>query len=283
MRNNILSIITPVYNTPLSFFKEYLKSIKDAKIEYPYEVIIINDGSNNKDLIDFLNSISEENIKIFHKENGGASSARNHGLKNAKGDFILCLDADDILLPTINEYLNFLENNPKYSVAYGDWQNFGDNNFRYVPGEFSNFRHIYIELQPHTTSLFRKNILETISGFNEAFQVSEDWDFWARVAVSGFKFKYMKKPLFLWRRIKNGQSLSQQKGNIEKREEILEIGKKQFNSHKEITITSVNDYVIKNFIKNKKHLIKLILQLYFPSVFRFLRKKNIYKNDIVID
>ena len=53
MRNNILSIITPVYNTPLSFFKEYLKSIKDAKIEYPYEVIIINDGSNNKDLIDF--------------------------------------------------------------------------------------------------------------------------------------------------------------------------------------------------------------------------------------
>lgn len=281
--NIVLTIITPVYNTPLPFFKEYLQSIKDAKIEYPYEVIIVNDGSKNNDLLEFLNPISEENIKIFHKENGGASAARNLGLKNAKGEFILCLDADDILLPAINEYINFLKNNPKYSVAYGDWQNFGDSNFRFNAGEFSIFRHIYIEIQPHTTSLFRKNILETVSGFNEKFQVSEDWDFWAQVATNGFEFKYLKKPLFLWRRLKNGESLSQQKGNIERRNAILEIGKKQYNPHKEITIKTVNDYIVKNFNKNKKQIIKLIIILYFPSIFRFLKKKNIYKNDIIID
>lgn len=62
--NIVLSIITPVYNTPLPFFKEYLHSIKSANIQYPYEILIINDGSTNKDLEGFIKNIFKNDIII---------------------------------------------------------------------------------------------------------------------------------------------------------------------------------------------------------------------------
>ena len=158
-----LSIVIPVYNTPQKYLEECLKSIDDSKIEYSYELIFVNDGSTDENTLQFLHQIDLKNAKILHKENGGASSARNLGLKNAVGDFILCLDADDILLPSINDYIKFLKENTEFSVAYGDWQNFGDLNYTYKPGKFSSFRHIYLEIQPNTCTLFKKSILEKIS------------------------------------------------------------------------------------------------------------------------
>ena len=82
--------------------RDSLKSIDDSKIGFSYELIFVNDGSTDENTLQFLHQIDLKNAKILHKENGGASSARNLGLKNAVGDFILCLDADDILLPSIN-------------------------------------------------------------------------------------------------------------------------------------------------------------------------------------
>ena len=157
-----LSIVIPVYNTPQKYLEECLKSIEDSKIGFSYELIFV---------------IDLKNAKILHKENGGASSARNLGLKNAVGDFILCLDADDILLPSVNGYIKFLKEHSDYSVAYGDWKIFGDMDYQYQPGKFSSFRHIYLEIQPHTTSVFRRSVLEKVQTFNENFKVSEDWDF----------------------------------------------------------------------------------------------------------
>ena len=277
-----LSIIIPVYDTPPKYLEECLKSIENSKISYSYEIILVNDGSTDFETLNFLEKLASENSKILQKENGGASSARNLGLKNATGEYVLCLDADDVLLPSINDYIKFLNENPEFSVAYGDWQTFGDMNYKYRPGKFSTFRHIYLEMQPHTTSVFRKSVLEKVSGFNENFAVSEDWDF-GRVSVAGFKFHYMKAPLFLWRRIKDGKSLSQKDSDRTIRNQVLAEGKKQFNAHQEITLKTVNEYVIKGFKKNKFQFLKLFLILYFPFVYKLFLKFKIFKNDIVID
>lgn len=279
-----LSIIIPVYNTPIDYFKECLESITKSNIKYSYEVILINDGSTNQELIDFLNQYDEPHTQIIHKKNSGASNTRNIGLENAKGKYILCLDSDDILLSEINYYINYLELHPQYSVAYCDWQLFGDENYRYRPGHFSKFKHIYIGIQPCVCSLFRKDILQKVLPFNINFHTSEDWDFWARVASAGFHFKYLKTPFFLYRKIIDGKSLSQQKGALEHQKEVLTIGKKQFDPHIEITKEEVNKYVINNFSDNKINIIKMLIFIFLPKKLSHLFIKfKIFKNDIVID
>lgn len=92
----IFSIIIPVYNV-----ERYLRQCLDSCLEQDiprseYEIIIVNDGSpdNSQSIIDEY-AAKYDNIKVIIKENGGLSSARNAGLKVAKGDYIWFVDSDD--------------------------------------------------------------------------------------------------------------------------------------------------------------------------------------------
>ncbi|MDO5614613.1 MAG: glycosyltransferase [Cruoricaptor ignavus] len=155
----ILSIITPVYNTMPNLIKECLVSIEAAKINYPYEVILINDGSTNEEVNSFLNNYKAENTTVIFKEsNTGLSDARNVGIEKAKGKFILCLDSDDVLLPEINNAIKFLLKNKKYDIVYCDTQFFGDNNTLRKRGDFSKFKMQYLYNFITATALYRKDI-----------------------------------------------------------------------------------------------------------------------------
>lgn len=275
-----LTIIIPVYNTPINFIQDCLESIKNSSIRYPYEIIMVNDGSTKEEVLQFLEQ-QQGNIRIIHKANGGLSSARNAAIPYIKGELVLCLDSDDTLLPEINNAIKFLLENKDYDIVYADVQNFGDSNYKAVKGSFSKFKLIYLGHITSATNLFRKTVFSKIGTFNEDLIYAEDWDFWARAASAGFRFKYLPEPYFLYRRIHNGNSLSQK--NFDKREEIKSFIKSQFNPHKEITLEEVNKYVVNNFKDNKKHLLKLILLVYLPYIYRLLLRKGIYKNNIIVD
>ncbi|MDR2205597.1 MAG: glycosyltransferase family 2 protein [Flavobacteriaceae bacterium] len=276
-----LSIVIPVYNTSATFVKECLDSISAAKIRYSYEIIIVNDGSTDSKLIVFLNESHDNFISVIHKENTGVSASRNLGMKQAKGKFLICLDADDLLTPNINKAIDYLEKNRKYDAVYCDLQYFGDTRFLYKKNEFSKFQLIYIGsvLTPSST-LLRREIFSKVQ-YNEKLSYSEDKDFFSRAAVLGFKFKYFHKPFCLYRKIYGNKSLSQK--NIKMKDETEIFIKSQFDPHKEITIEEVNKYVIHNFAGHKKYLVKLLLILFFPKLFDLLLKRKIFKNNIVID
>ena len=96
LENNKVSIIIPIYNA-----EKYLKNCIDSVLMQTYEnieIILINDGSN-----DYSENICKsylpkyKNIKYFYQQNKGVSIARNNGIKNASGDFIYFLDADDTI------------------------------------------------------------------------------------------------------------------------------------------------------------------------------------------
>lgn len=276
-----LSIIIPVYNTSIDYIKECLESIKNAKISHDYEVIVINDGSTEENVISYLNEISEIHTTLFHKENEGVSAARNTGFQLAKGDFILCLDSDDIILPEINNAVRFLRKNKLIDVIYCDLETFGDVKYYYKKGEFSKFQHIYItNLITPSTALFTRKLTENFS-FNKSLDYAEDHDFFGRIAAAGHEIKYVPKPFCLYRKIYSPQSLSQKNRN--KKHETETFIKNQFDSHTEVSTKEVNQYILKNFKTSPKHLLKLILINYLPHIFNFLLKRKIYKNDIVID
>ena len=104
-----MSVIIPVYNVA-----EYLPRCIDSMLmlnEQNFEILLIDDGSK-----DSSGTICDEyvqkdiRIKVFHKSNGGVSSARNVGLDNARGDIVMFLDGDDSVNPVLlQDVLNSFE------------------------------------------------------------------------------------------------------------------------------------------------------------------------------
>lgn len=91
------SFIIPVYNCE-NYLKECVESIQAQVLDNNYEIILIDDGSTDESFLLCDNYAKQwENIHTFHKENGGASSARNYGIEKAKGEYLLFIDGDDTI------------------------------------------------------------------------------------------------------------------------------------------------------------------------------------------
>ncbi len=105
MKQSILiSVIVPVYN-----IKEYLPRCVSSILKQTYsnlEVILVDDGSTDGTgaLCDEL-ALQDERIRVFHKENGGSSSARNLGISKAQGDYLAFVDSDDYISEDMYERL----------------------------------------------------------------------------------------------------------------------------------------------------------------------------------
>ena len=99
-----LSIIVPVYNVE-NTLSRCLDSILRQTFK-DYELLLIDDGSTDKSgLICDEYADKDKRIRVFHKINGGASSARNVGLDNAQGKYIGFVDSDDWVVADMYEYL----------------------------------------------------------------------------------------------------------------------------------------------------------------------------------
>lgn len=106
MGDKKVSIVIPFYSH-IEWLYEALESVF-AQTYTNYEVIIVNDGSN-EDMTDFLNKYSYR-IKYIYQENSGPGAARNNGIRHASGDYIAFEDSDDLWLPTkLEKQVSFME------------------------------------------------------------------------------------------------------------------------------------------------------------------------------
>ena len=116
-----ISIIIPVYNVA-NYLRECVESV--CKLRTPAQIVLVNDGStdNSGALCDAL-AAEDARIKVIHQENGGLSAARNTGIRNSTGDYVMFLDSDDFLdAASTDEMLqNLLE---KPDVLMGLYQNY---------------------------------------------------------------------------------------------------------------------------------------------------------------
>jgi len=92
-----ISIIVPVYNVA-EYLEKSLESLVNQTFD-DYEIILVNDGSNDSSL-DILNKYAEkypEKIVVINKKNGGQASARNLGIEKARGEYVIFVDSDDYI------------------------------------------------------------------------------------------------------------------------------------------------------------------------------------------
>src|SRR3989339_1384110 len=178
----MISIIIPAYNAERTIAR-CLQSIFE-QTHRDFEIIVVDDASNDdtwKVLLTIKNQKSEirnygfdpNALFLIHNSiNQGANAARNRGVREAKGEFLLFCDADLVLRPNmLKKIIRALEAHPKASYAYSSFK-FGWKTFRLWPFDAQRLRQMpYI----HTTSLIRQ---EHFPGFDETVKRLQDWDLW---------------------------------------------------------------------------------------------------------
>lgn len=201
----LVSIITPFYNGG-KYIRQTCHCVLDQTFPY-FEWIIVDDGSTNAEDLKILQEIStlDPRIRVLHKENGGISSARNYGIRNAATDLILPLDDDDLLEPTFVEYCWWmLEKNPGAAWAYVD--SVGFQGQEYLWHKKFNPQEMKQENLLTATALIRREVLESIGLYREGTKhYNEDWYAWLKIlANGGYPVQSSGEYLFWYRRSDSG-------------------------------------------------------------------------------
>ena len=197
-----LSIIVPVYNV-----EEYLEECLDSLINQnyqDYEIIAINDGSKDNSL-KILRKYEKKYpklIKVYDKENGGLSSARNYGIEKSKGKYLFFVDSDDYILPNslkiLDKYLEedydiivypFIagnEENQKFELMYN--KDIEDKRKRLLVGKPCAQNKICKK------NLYTKNKITFLEGV-----YYEDLATTPKLALHTENIKFIEEPLYFYR------------------------------------------------------------------------------------
>lgn len=154
-----------------------------------FQIVIVDDGSTDN-TSEVAAQWSDARILYLYQENAGLSAARNAGLREARGNFICFLDADDLLLPSKTAtQLAFLAANPTFAgVAGGAIRSDETGRVLYrharQPGVISQ-QSLYVANQtPVHALLFRTSWVRRVGEFDETLRGAEDWDFLCRLSLA---------------------------------------------------------------------------------------------------
>ncbi|WP_268035814.1 glycosyltransferase family 2 protein [Algoriphagus sp. PAP.12] len=212
MKTPLISIIIPCYNQG-HFLLDCVYSIIAQEFE-DWEAILVNDGSTDQ-----TEAIGADLVKKYipiqyiEQKNQGLSAARNTGMKIAKGEFLLFLDADDWLEPNcLKSYAHVIQSNLEiklFRCGYAYWDKHGGRRFHsHLPSYNGN---IYPSVLTHNIGpchsiLIRRNFAELMGGFDPALKSCEDWDFWIRAGKMGVKIVSIQKVLVAYRYVLTSMS-----------------------------------------------------------------------------
>lgn len=200
--NPKVSVVITCYN-----YGQYIKEAIDSVLAQTwkdYEIIVIDDGSSDNTRLIISQYCNNENIHYIYQDNLGASSARNRGLAESKGNIVAFLDADDIWMPEKLELQLQSFNKNEIGVVYTRryWIDpsgivFGGNERTLRRGNVLDY--IFVDnFICFSSSAVRKDLLEVVGGFDENLVMGMDYDLWVRLAAL-CQFDYVDRPLVKYR------------------------------------------------------------------------------------
>ncbi len=209
----LISIVTPVYRTPPEYLRDCVDSVL-AQTGNNWELIVIDDGSDDPDLTELLEAYAEADSRILlyvRDRNGGIVEASNDGLRLANGEYIVFLDHDDLLTKSaISVVTKAVRANPAAEILYSDRRHVNAQGKRTGPDFFKpdwspeRFRsNMYIA---HLTVVKRSAALE-VGAFDPEFEGSQDHDLLLRISERGNPVIHIRLPLYQWRASENSTAL----------------------------------------------------------------------------
>ncbi|MAW94133.1 MULTISPECIES: glycosyltransferase family 2 protein [unclassified Leeuwenhoekiella] len=202
------SVVVPVYNKA-NFVKQTIQSVLDQDFT-DYELVLVNDGSTDGSL-QILKAFDAPNITLLDQENQGLCAARNAGIQAAKGEIIALLDADDLWEPEHLQNLFELSQNFPEASLYGTAYVELFQDAKPVPPKINlrtSEQQLLIEdffeaslfqpLVPPSSFAFKKEVVESIGGFDTTVTYFEDVDFYIRANLK-FRMAYATRATMHYR------------------------------------------------------------------------------------
>lgn len=193
-----VSVVIPCYNAG-DFLDEAVQSA--LRQTWPeLEVVIVDDGSDDLRTRDLLDHCRWPRTRVLRQANAGPAAARNHAIRQACGDYILPLDADDTIEPTYAEKaVAVLDERPDVGCVYCKALKFGAET---GPWELPPYRpeELAVDNVIFVSAMFRKSDWQAIGGFDEQLLCGvEDYDFWVKMVASGKVVVQLDEFLFNYR------------------------------------------------------------------------------------
>jgi glycosyltransferase involved in cell wall biosynthesis len=196
-----VSVVIPCYNQA-----EWLPDAVESVVGQTFadwEIVVVDDGSTDATsevATGLMQSHGDRRIRLVRQENGGLPAARNTGIANARGRYILPLDADDEIAPEmLARCVALLESQESIAIAYTDVQRFGDEHDLTRAPDFDPIG-LPIDNQLSYCSLYRREVWDDVGGYNTNMVPGyEDWDFWIGSVERGYCARRIPEALFRYR------------------------------------------------------------------------------------
>lgn len=212
----MISLIVPCYNVK-DFIKDFVECVF-AQTYTHFEVIFVDDGSVDG-TAEFLDGVCKENANfhLVRRENGGSSAARNTGLRQAEGEWVVFADADDLLAPEYLENLLAAAQNADIAVcgarsveesypvrkatASGKTvYMYCENHEKFILDLLSGNKYLYCVWN----KIYKRRVVEEVGGFDEGIFYGEDLEFNFRYFSRCTRVAYTPQKLYFYRRRRGG-------------------------------------------------------------------------------
>ena len=207
----LVSVIVPTYNYG-HLITATLECLQSQSYEN-WEIIIVDDGStDNTEAVVTAAAASDSRIRYYKQENRKQAAARNHGLRQSKGDYVQFLDSDDLLeRRKLELHVAFLQQHPEIDIVYSGVRYFSSDNpderlvsRRYsiwddgeawmpeISGPGSRVLPAFVRnnIMVVNSPLIRRSVIDAIGEFDITLTPVEDWQYLIRCAAAGLMFQY---------------------------------------------------------------------------------------------
>ena len=216
----LISIIMPVYNPSVDELRAAIASV-ESQIYENWELLIVNDASTDQDIAAELNEAAgrDPRIKVLHRaENGHICTASNDALEMAAGEWVACVDHDDIIEPhALYMIAKEIFADPNVKFIYSDSDKISPDGKLVDPYFPSDFNYDLLLAQNYVTHLsaYRLEIVKAIGGYRKGYEGSQDWDMTLRyltqinaIPGTGNGIKHIPHVLYHWRQSANSVALN---------------------------------------------------------------------------
>ncbi|MDH3346552.1 MAG: glycosyltransferase [Desulfobulbaceae bacterium] len=233
-----VSVVIPCYNQG-DFIDETVDSVLAQSFD-DYEIIIVNDGSTDEATNDKLAAYDRPKTRVLVTDNHGLAGARNNGIAEALGEYILPLDSDDKIEKTyLEKAVGILDNNKDIGIVYSRARLFGALDSEWILPEFS-LDEMLIDNIIFCSAFFRRQDWETAGGYDTSMVYGwEDYDFWLSLLERGSIAYKIPEILFYYRITADSMVRSKTK------EQKLEIFEKIYRKHPKLYNDNIRIWIDK--------------------------------------
>ena len=203
--NPKVSIVIPVYNGS-NFLCEAIDSAL-AQTYKNFEVIVVNDGSNDEGKTEAIAKSYDDRIRYFCKENGGVATALNLGINKMTGEYFSWLSHDDVYdKKKIEKHINYINKIGGENIVSYCQSEFIDENSNIIRKSIIDSKYIrnkYLMILSTNIGgcsyLIPRACFKKAGYFNEKLRTTQDNEMWLRIAKQGYSFKYLPEVLVKYR------------------------------------------------------------------------------------